>query len=124
MTDTPDNSAEAVERLADLLEADADAQYFQPAEMTGLLPDDERDAAATLRALAARLAAAEAERDAALAGVAAVKREGAENALQWAAKEIGGFVHSHNQRSVARVLSQWAADHDRVAEIAKGKTDD
>lgn len=46
---------EAVERLAKLLDADADAQNSQPCEMTGLLPDDERDAAATLRAQAERI---------------------------------------------------------------------
>lgn len=57
----PDIRPEAVGRLAKLLDADADAQNSQPCEMTGLLPDDERDAAATLRAQAERIAELEAE---------------------------------------------------------------
>lgn len=51
MTDRPDLSRERVEALAKMLEADADAQNFKPCEMTRLLPDDENEIAATLRAL-------------------------------------------------------------------------
>lgn len=54
-------SREAVERLAFMLERDAEDQNFQPCEMTGLLPDDEHTIAATLRALLARAEAAQAD---------------------------------------------------------------
>ena len=55
MTNTPDTSPEAVERLAQMLETDASDQHTQPCEMTGLMPEDEYEAAATLRALSAAL---------------------------------------------------------------------
>lgn len=61
---TPDpTDREIVERLAAILEHDADEQNWQPCEMTGLLPDDEHEAAGTLRALLAAKEKAEAERD-------------------------------------------------------------
>ena len=53
MTDTPRTSPEAVERLAQMLETDASDQNFMPDELTGLLPDNEYEIAATLRALSA-----------------------------------------------------------------------
>ena len=56
MTD-PDTSPEAVERLAQMLETDASDQNFMPDELTGLLPDNEYEIAATLRALSAERAA-------------------------------------------------------------------
>ena len=60
MTNTPDTSPEAVERLAQMLETDASDQHAQPCEMTGLMPEDEYEAAATLRALSAALKACKA----------------------------------------------------------------
>ena len=55
MTNTPDTSPEAVERLAQMLEKDARDQHTQPCEMTGLMPGDECEIAATLRDLSAAL---------------------------------------------------------------------
>ena len=53
MTKQTDTSAEAVERLVNLLVSDAEHQNAQPCEMTGLLPDDEYTIAETLCALSA-----------------------------------------------------------------------
>ena len=112
----PDLTApEAVERLAQMLETDASDQHTQPCEMTGLMPEDEYEISATLRALSAQLLDVS-KREAAMIARYDAKLEAAEARVEKAEAERDE-LKAHNRYWSGEydvVLAGRADEHDRA----------
>ena len=116
---TTDTSPEAVERMAQMLETDASDQHAQPCEMTGLMPEDEYEAADTLRALSAERDALKQSLEKAVMACGEQARARGEAEGRLAVSEMAGVVDSWKARAKAAEAERDALKAELAEAIEK-----